>query len=78
MDRPIRAGEITRGTRKFEFSKAPCTIPPGFHRSVEDGGFLLLETRGQDADQDETKREFLEQWVKAVNEPVDSAIGVAR
>ena len=67
MDRPIMAAGIHDEsfsspfiTRKFEFSKAPCTIPPGFHRSVEDGGFLLLETRGQDADQDETKREFLD------------------
>ena len=30
--------------------------------------FLVLETKGQDTDQDKTKRAFLEKWVKAVNE----------
>ena len=31
------------------------------------GGMLVLEVRGQDTQQDKTKREFLAEWVKAVN-----------
>ena len=29
---------------------------------------MVLETKGQDTDQDKTKRAFLDEWVKAVNE----------
>jgi hypothetical protein len=32
------------------------------------GDSLVLETKGQDTDQDKTKRAFLEIWIKAVNE----------
>jgi type III restriction enzyme len=31
------------------------------------GRFLVLETKGQDSLQDRTKREFLDEWVRAVN-----------
>ena len=32
------------------------------------GHSLVLETKGQDTDQDKTKRAFLDEWLKAVNE----------
>ena len=35
---------------------------------LKTGNSLVLETKGQDTDQDKTKREFLDQWIKAVNE----------
>jgi type III restriction enzyme len=35
---------------------------------LKTGNFLVLETKGQDTDQDKTKRAFLDEWVKAVNE----------
>jgi type III restriction enzyme len=41
---------------------------PDFIIRLKTGSFLVLETKGQDSDQDKTKREFLDQWVKAVNE----------
>jgi len=31
------------------------------------GNTLVLETKGQDTEQDQTKRRFLDEWVKAVN-----------
>ncbi len=40
---------------------------PDFIIRLKTGKFLVLETKGQDTDQDKTKREFLDQWVKAVN-----------
>jgi len=40
---------------------------PDFIIRLKTGNFLVLETKGQDTDQDKTKREFLDQWVKAVN-----------
>ena len=41
---------------------------PDFIVRLKTGDFLVLETKGQDTDQDKTKREFLDQWVRAVNE----------
>jgi type III restriction enzyme len=35
---------------------------------LKTGSFLLLETKGQDTDQDKTKRASLDEWVKVVNE----------
>lgn len=40
---------------------------PDFIIRLKTGKFLVLETKGQDTDQDKTKREFLDQWVQAVN-----------
>jgi type III restriction enzyme len=31
------------------------------------GEYLILETKGVDSQQNQTKREFLNEWVKAVN-----------
>ena len=41
---------------------------PDFIIWLKDGSFLVLETKGQDSDQDKAKRASLTEWVKAVNE----------
>ena len=35
---------------------------------MADGSTLVLEVKGQDTPQDQTKREFLAEWVEAVTE----------
>lgn len=40
---------------------------PDFIIRLKSGNFFVLEIKGQDSDQDKTKRAFLEEWVKAVN-----------
>ncbi len=40
---------------------------PDFIIQLKTGDFLVLETKGQDTEQDKTKRAFLDEWVKAVN-----------
>lgn len=40
---------------------------PDFIIKLVNGEFLVLETKGQDDDQDRTKRVFLKEWVEAVN-----------
>ena len=41
---------------------------PDFLIRMKSGGTLVMETKGKDADQDKTKRQFLAEWVNAVNE----------
>ncbi len=41
---------------------------PDFLIRLKTGDHLILETKGQDSQQDRTKREFLAEWVRAVNE----------
>jgi type III restriction enzyme len=41
---------------------------PDFLIRLADGSMLILETKGQDSQQDRTKREFLAEWVTAVNQ----------
>lgn len=41
---------------------------PDFIIRLKNGDHLILETKGQDTQQDKTKREFLDEWVRAVNE----------
>jgi type III restriction enzyme len=41
---------------------------PDFIVRFKNVNFLVLETKGQDTDQDKTKRAFLDEWIKAVNE----------
>ena len=41
---------------------------PDFLIRLKNGEMLVLETKGQDSQQDRTKREFLDEWVKAVNQ----------
>lgn len=40
---------------------------PDFLIRLTTSEHLVLETKGQDTDQDKTKRRFLEEWVRAVN-----------
>lgn len=40
---------------------------PDFIIQLKTGNFLILETKGQDTQQDKTKRGFLDEWVRAVN-----------
>jgi len=41
---------------------------PDFLIKLKTGDFLVLETKGQDTRRDKTKRSFLDEWVKAVNQ----------
>ena len=40
---------------------------PDFIVKLQNGEFLILETKGQDSDLAQTKRAYLQEWVKAVN-----------
>ncbi|MFC1876001.1 hypothetical protein ACFL2E_01805 [Thermodesulfobacteriota bacterium] len=40
---------------------------PDFIIKLQNGEFLILETKGRKTDQSSTKRAFLKEWVKAVN-----------
>ena len=41
---------------------------PDFLIRLTNGRILVLEVKGQDSQENQTKREFLDEWVKAVNE----------
>ena len=41
---------------------------PDFLIRLTDGTMLVLEVKGQDSAQNQTKREFLDEWVRAVNQ----------
>jgi len=41
---------------------------PDFIIKLKSGEYLVLETKGQDTQKDKTKRAFLDEWVKAVNQ----------
>lgn len=41
---------------------------PDFIIKLKNGEYLVLETKGQDKDRDKTKRAFLDEWCKAVNQ----------
>jgi type III restriction enzyme len=41
---------------------------PDFVIKFRNGQHLILETKGQDTDQDKTKRSFLDEWCKAINQ----------
>ena len=40
---------------------------PDFLIRLTSGDMLVLEVKGQDSDRDQTKRQFLDEWVRAVN-----------
>ena len=40
---------------------------PDFIIKLSNGSHLILETKGRDSLQNQTKIKFLEQWVKAIN-----------
>jgi type III restriction enzyme len=35
---------------------------------LANGEYLILETKGQESAEDKTKRQFLAEWIRAVNE----------
>jgi len=41
---------------------------PDFIIRLKSGQYLVLEVKGQDSQRDKTKRRFLDEWVKAVNQ----------
>jgi len=41
---------------------------PDFIIRLKNKNFLILEVKGQDTQKDKTKRKFLDQWVKGVNQ----------
>jgi type III restriction enzyme len=41
---------------------------PDFIIRLRSGSYLVLEIKGKDTEQDQTKRRFLDEWVKAVNQ----------
>ena len=52
----------------YIFSGVVKKYRPDFIIRLKTGKFLILETKGQDTQQDKTKREFLDEWARAVNE----------
>jgi len=52
----------------YVFKGVVSKYRPDFIIRLKTGNFLVVETKGQDTDQDKTKRAFLDEWVKAVNE----------
>ena len=41
---------------------------PDFLVQLKSGELLVLETKGQDPEQDKVKRRYLDEWTQAVNE----------
>ena len=41
---------------------------PDFIIRLANGEYMILETKGKDSQQNQTKREYLNEWIKAVNE----------
>ena len=41
---------------------------PDFLIRLQSGAMLVLETKGRDREQDRTKRRFLDEWTRAVNQ----------
>ena len=41
---------------------------PDFLVRLKNGDMLILETKGQDTEQDRVKRQYLDEWTEAVNE----------
>lgn len=52
----------------YVFQGAVRKYRPDFLVRMVDGSTLVLEVKGQDTSQDQTKREFLAEWVEAVSE----------
>jgi len=51
----------------YIFSGVVRKYRPDFIIRLKTGDFLILETKGKDTQRDKTKREFLNEWVMAVN-----------
>ncbi len=52
----------------YMFKGVVLKYRPDFIIRLKSGKHLVLETKGQDTQKDRTKREFLAEWVRAVNE----------
>lgn len=52
----------------YVFQGAVRKFRPDCLARMADGSTLVLEVKGQDTPQDQTKREFLAEWVEAVSE----------
>ncbi len=52
----------------YIFGGVVRTYYPDFIIRLKNGQFLVLETKGQETERDKTKREFLAEWVMAINE----------
>ena len=65
------AGRVKNDHLGFEILYAYRSVirkyRPDFLIKPKTGDFLVLETKGQDTEQDKTKRTFLDEWVRAVN-----------
>ncbi len=51
----------------YYYQGIPHTYYPDFLIRLKNGMMLVLETKGKDDQQNKTKREFLDEWVQAVN-----------
>lgn len=51
----------------YLFKGAFLKYRPDYLVRLTNGRMLVLEVKGQESQQDRTKREFLSEWVKAVN-----------
>jgi len=51
----------------YTFKGVVLKYRPDFIIRLKNGTHLVLETKGQDTLQDQTKREFLDEWVRAIN-----------
>jgi type III restriction enzyme len=52
----------------YKFQGVVRKYRPDFLIKLKTGDYLVLETKGQDSRQDKTKRSFLDEWIKAVNQ----------
>jgi len=52
----------------YIFNGVVLSYYPDFIIKLKTGNFLVLETKGQETEKDVTKRNFLAEWIKAVNE----------
>jgi type III restriction enzyme len=52
----------------YSFRGVVLKYRPDFIIRLKNNSYLILETKGQDTPQDQTKREFLNEWVNAMNQ----------
>ena len=52
----------------YTYNGVPRKYRPDFIIRLKGGRLLVLEVKGQDSEEDRTKREFLAEWIRAVNQ----------
>ena len=52
----------------YIYDGVPHKFTPDFLIRLDNGKTLVLETKGQDSDQNKAKRKALAEWISAVNE----------